>query len=148
MYEFNIQCPEFPALDRVIIASKIHTAMHRYFENIDMRRGHTLAIKITNTGAHQQQWMTSDDEVPETMIGLCRTTACNSYSRKRGFKGTYNLDECVECSDTVDQGEAVDMTGGGFDLIGIYCESCANEIKYVAEMDDRQYRADRGIWED
>ena len=58
------------------------------------------------------------------------------------------LAKCVECSDTVDQGEAVDMTGDGFDLIGIYCESCANEIKYVAEMDDRQYRADRGIWED
>ena len=58
------------------------------------------------------------------------------------------LDECVECSDTVEQGEAVDMTGDGFDLIGIYCKSCANEIKYVAEMDDRQYRADRGIWED
>ena len=58
------------------------------------------------------------------------------------------LAKCVECSDTVDQGEAVDMTGDGFDLIGIYCESCANEIKYVAEMDDRQHRADRGIWED
>ena len=90
MYEFNIQCPEFPALDRVIIASKVHTAMHRYFENIDMRRGHTLAIKVTNTGAHQHRWMTSEDEVPETMIGLCRTTGCSSYSRKRGFRATYN----------------------------------------------------------
>jgi hypothetical protein len=90
MYEFNIQCPEFPALDRVIIASKIHTAMHRYFEKIDMRKGHTLAIKVTNTGAHQHRWMTSEDEVPGTMIGWCRTTGCSSYSRKRGFKGTYN----------------------------------------------------------
>ena len=58
------------------------------------------------------------------------------------------LDECVECSDTVDQGEAVDMTGDGFDLEGIYCEDCANNIKYEAEMDDLQYRTDRGIWED
>ena len=58
------------------------------------------------------------------------------------------MNECVDCSDTVDQGGAVDMTGDGFDLEGIYCEDCANEIKYVAKIDDRQHRADRGIWED
>ena len=58
------------------------------------------------------------------------------------------MKKCVDCSDTVEHGEAVDMTGDGFDLEGIYCEDCANEIKYVAKMDDRQHRADRGIWED